>query len=99
MGGARRRLVETLRERGIRDLAVLRAFDLTPRVTLQGEYLRGRTEFDGFSSVTSNNASVGLLAQLLNVAEQDVSWHGLRRDLAHQHRRLRHEARAAARAR
>jgi protein-L-isoaspartate(D-aspartate) O-methyltransferase len=31
MGGARRRLVETLRERGIRDLAVLRAFDMTPR--------------------------------------------------------------------
>lgn len=31
MSGARRRLVETLRERGIRDLAVLRAFDLTPR--------------------------------------------------------------------
>ena len=31
MGGARRRLVEVLRERGIRDLAVLRAFDLTPR--------------------------------------------------------------------
>ena len=31
MGGARRRLVETLREKGIRDLAVLRAFDLTPR--------------------------------------------------------------------
>ena len=30
-GGARRRLVETLRERGIRDLAVLRAFDMTPR--------------------------------------------------------------------
>ncbi len=31
MGGARRRLVETLREKGIRDLAVLRAFDLTRR--------------------------------------------------------------------
>ena len=31
MFGARRRLVETLREKGIRDLAVLRAFDLTPR--------------------------------------------------------------------
>lgn len=31
MGGARRRLVEMLREKGIRDLAVLRAFDLTPR--------------------------------------------------------------------
>jgi protein-L-isoaspartate(D-aspartate) O-methyltransferase len=31
MTGARRRLVETLREKGIRDLAVLRAFDLTPR--------------------------------------------------------------------
>jgi protein-L-isoaspartate(D-aspartate) O-methyltransferase len=29
--GARRRLVETLRERGITDLAVLRAFDMTPR--------------------------------------------------------------------
>ncbi|MEP6992290.1 MAG: protein-L-isoaspartate(D-aspartate) O-methyltransferase [bacterium] len=31
MGGARRRLVELLRERGVRDMAVLRAFDLTPR--------------------------------------------------------------------
>lgn len=31
LGGARRRLVELLREKGIRDLAVLRAFDLTPR--------------------------------------------------------------------
>ncbi len=29
--GARRRLVETLRERGITDLSVLRAFDMTPR--------------------------------------------------------------------
>ena len=31
MTGARRRLVETLREKGVRDLAVLRAFDMTPR--------------------------------------------------------------------
>jgi len=31
MGGARRRLVELLRTKGIRDMAVLRAFDLTPR--------------------------------------------------------------------
>ena len=31
MGGARRRLVELLRDKGIRDMAVLRAFDLTPR--------------------------------------------------------------------
>jgi len=31
MTGARRRLVELLREKGIRDLAVLHAFDLTPR--------------------------------------------------------------------
>ena len=30
-GGARRRLVETLQANGISDLAVLRAFDLTPR--------------------------------------------------------------------
>ncbi|HKO16626.1 MAG TPA: protein-L-isoaspartate(D-aspartate) O-methyltransferase [Gemmatimonadaceae bacterium] len=29
--GARQRLVQTLREKGIRDLAVLRAFELTPR--------------------------------------------------------------------
>jgi protein-L-isoaspartate(D-aspartate) O-methyltransferase len=29
--GARQRLVETLRDRGIRDLAVLRAFEMTPR--------------------------------------------------------------------
>jgi len=31
MTGARRRLLDTLREKGIRDLSVLRAFDLTPR--------------------------------------------------------------------
>jgi len=30
-GGARRRLVETLQQGGVRDLNVLRAFDLTPR--------------------------------------------------------------------
>jgi protein-L-isoaspartate(D-aspartate) O-methyltransferase len=30
-GGARRRLLETLQRNGIKDLAVLRAFDLTPR--------------------------------------------------------------------
>src|SRR5579862_9539778 len=31
LGGPRRRLVEALREKGVTDLAVLRAFDLTPR--------------------------------------------------------------------
>lgn len=31
MRGARRRLMETLREKGITDLAVLRAFEMTPR--------------------------------------------------------------------
>ncbi|HLA89127.1 MAG TPA: protein-L-isoaspartate(D-aspartate) O-methyltransferase [Gemmatimonadaceae bacterium] len=30
-GGARARLLDALREKGVRDLAVLRAFDLTPR--------------------------------------------------------------------
>ena len=30
-GGARQRLIEELRTKGVRDLAVLRAFDLTPR--------------------------------------------------------------------
>ena len=29
--GGRRRLVEALQEKGVRDLSVLRAFDLTPR--------------------------------------------------------------------
>ena len=51
------------------------AFDLTPRVVLQGEYLRGRSEFDGFTSVTSNNASVGVVAQLSATVRGSVSYH------------------------
>ena len=46
MGGARRRLVELLREKGIRDLAVLRAFDLTPRHTFVPTGVRHRAYED-----------------------------------------------------
>jgi tetratricopeptide (TPR) repeat protein len=51
------------------------AIDITPRVTLHGEYLRGRTEFDGFTSVTSNNASVGIAGQLSTRVRGSVSYH------------------------
>ncbi|HWJ15796.1 MAG TPA: protein-L-isoaspartate(D-aspartate) O-methyltransferase [Gemmatimonadaceae bacterium] len=44
--GARRRLVETLREKGIRDLAVLRAFEMTPRHAFVPTGLRHRAYED-----------------------------------------------------
>ena len=44
--GARLRLVETLRERGIRDLAVLRAFEQTPRHQFVPTGLRHRAYED-----------------------------------------------------
>jgi protein-L-isoaspartate(D-aspartate) O-methyltransferase len=44
--GARRRLVETLRQRGIRDLAVLRAFDMVPRHIFVPSGLRHRAYED-----------------------------------------------------
>ena len=46
MAGARRRLVETLRERGIRDLAVLRAVEMTPRHAFVPSGLRHRAYED-----------------------------------------------------
>ena len=46
MTGARRRLLETLREKGIRDLAVLRAFDMTPRHTFVPTGVRHRAYED-----------------------------------------------------
>ena len=51
------------------------AFDLTPRVVLHGEYQRGRTAFDGFESITSDNASVGIVAQLSDKVRGSVSYH------------------------
>ena len=45
-GGARRRLVETIRSKGIRDLAVLRAFELTPRHSFVPTGLRHRAYED-----------------------------------------------------
>src|SRR6185503_15113399 len=44
--GARARLVETLQERGIRDLAVLRAFEMTPRHAFVPTGLRHRAYED-----------------------------------------------------
>ena len=44
--GARRRLVETLREKGIRDLSVLRAFEMTPRHAFVPTGLRHRAYED-----------------------------------------------------
>jgi protein-L-isoaspartate(D-aspartate) O-methyltransferase len=44
--GARERLVETLREKGIRDLAVLRAFEMTPRHLFVPTGLRHRAYED-----------------------------------------------------
>jgi len=45
-GGARERLVAGLRQRGIRDLAVLRAFELTPRHTFVPSGIRHRAYED-----------------------------------------------------
>jgi protein-L-isoaspartate(D-aspartate) O-methyltransferase len=44
--GARQRLMETLRDRGIRDLAVLRAFEMTPRHAFVPTGLRHRAYED-----------------------------------------------------
>jgi protein-L-isoaspartate(D-aspartate) O-methyltransferase len=44
--GARERLVDTLREKGIRDLAVLRAFEMTPRHSFVPTGLRHRAYED-----------------------------------------------------
>jgi protein-L-isoaspartate(D-aspartate) O-methyltransferase len=44
--GARRRLIETLQEKGIKDLAVLRAFDLVPRHRFVPESTRHRAYED-----------------------------------------------------
>ena len=44
--GARERLVDTLREKGIRDLAVLRAFEMTPRHAFVPTGLRHRAYED-----------------------------------------------------
>lgn len=44
--GARRRLVETLQEKGIRDLSVLRAFDQVPRHAFVPPSVRGRAYED-----------------------------------------------------
>src|SRR3954470_18556260 len=46
MRGARRRLVETLQSKGIRDLAVLRAFEMTPRHMFVPTGLRHRAYED-----------------------------------------------------
>lgn len=51
------------------------AIDLTPRLVLQGEYLRGRSEFDLLDSTTSDNASIGIHAQFSERVRGSVSYH------------------------
>src|SRR5205085_7899968 len=54
--GARLRLIETLRERGIRDLAVLRAFERTPRHQFVPTGLRHRAYEDSPLPIGSGQA-------------------------------------------
>jgi tetratricopeptide (TPR) repeat protein len=51
------------------------ALDLTPRVVLEAEYLRGRTGVDDVSSTTSDNASIGLVARLSTRVRGSVFYH------------------------
>jgi protein-L-isoaspartate(D-aspartate) O-methyltransferase len=54
--GARLRLVETLRDKGIRDLAVLRAFEQTPRHQFLPSGLRHRA-YEDFPAVDTRPLS------------------------------------------
>ena len=70
--GARRRLVETLREKGIRDLAVLRAFEMTPRHAFVPTGLRHRAYEDaalpiGAGQTISQPYMVAAICQVLQL--------------------------------
>jgi hypothetical protein len=51
------------------------AIDVTPRVVLRGEYLRGRSGFEGIDSITSDNASVGIDAAFSDRVRGSVAYH------------------------
>lgn len=68
----RRALIETLQERGIRDLEVLRAFDLVPRHEFLPESVRHRAYEDvaipiGFGQTASQPSLQALYMQLLRL--------------------------------
>ena len=49
--------------------------DITPRVTLHGEYLHGRSGFEGLATLGSDNMSVGIIGQLSEAVRASVSYH------------------------
>jgi protein-L-isoaspartate(D-aspartate) O-methyltransferase len=74
--GQRRALIETLQERGIRDLDVLRAFDLVPRHEFLPEAVRHRAYEDsalpiGFGQTASQPSLQALYMQILQLQESD----------------------------
>ncbi|NJD10547.1 MAG: protein-L-isoaspartate(D-aspartate) O-methyltransferase [Gemmatimonadetes bacterium] len=69
-------LIETLQERGISDLAVLRAFDLIPRHLFVPEAVRHRAYEDaplpiGFGQTASQPSLQALYMQVLSLQDQD----------------------------
>ena len=74
--GARRRLVETLQEKGIRDLSVLRAFDQVPRHAFVPPSVRGRAYEDsalpiGAGQTISHPFTVAFQTEKLNITKGD----------------------------
>jgi protein-L-isoaspartate(D-aspartate) O-methyltransferase len=73
---ARRQLIETVRERGIEDLAVLRAFDLVPRHLFLPEAVRHRAYEDaalpiGFGQTASQPSLQAVYLQILQPQSTD----------------------------
>ena len=74
--GQRRQLIEKLRERGIRDLEILRAFDVVPRHEFLPDALWHRAYEDtplpiGFGQTASQPSLQALYAQLLRLDPRD----------------------------
>ena len=74
--GQRRALLETMQARGIRDLAVLRAFDLVHRHAFLPEAVRHRAYEDapvpiGFAQTASQPSLQALYMQVLQLQEDD----------------------------
>src|SRR5688572_4051972 len=72
----RRGLIETIREKGIDDLAVLRAFDLVPRHLFLPDAVQHRAYEDsalpiGFSQTASQPSIQALYLQVLGIAPTD----------------------------
>ena len=74
--GQRRALIGTMQERGIRDLNVLRAFDLVPRHEFLPDSVRHRAYEDapvpiGFGQTASQPSLQGLYMQVLDIQPTD----------------------------